>query len=48
MDQMAAWKMLGDFSQTRSVSPGALDRIGGVAPSPSDGTMTSHNGHKGE
>lgn len=33
---MAAWKMLGDFSQTRSESPGAQDRIGGVAPSPSD------------
>jgi hypothetical protein len=33
---MAAWKMLGDFSQTRSVSTSALDWIGGVAPSPLD------------
>ena len=33
---MAAWKEPGDFSPTRSESTGALDRIGGVAPSPSD------------
>lgn len=33
---MAALKMLGDFSQKRSESTGAQDRIGGVAPSPSD------------
>jgi hypothetical protein len=33
---MAAWKMLGDFSQTRGVSTSATDWIGGVAPSPSD------------
>lgn len=31
----AAWKEPGDFSPTRSVSTGALDQIGGVAPSPS-------------
>ena len=33
---MAAWKEPGDFSPTRSVSTGAVDQIGGVAPSPSD------------
>lgn len=36
MNLTAVWKMLGDFSQTHSESPGAQDRIGGVTPSPSD------------
>jgi hypothetical protein len=42
MNPKAAWKVPGDFSPTRSESPGALDRIGGVAPSPSDTPLTSH------
>jgi hypothetical protein len=38
----AAWKEPGDFSPTRSVSTGATDQIGGLAPSPSDTPVSSN------
>lgn len=43
---MAAWKEPGDFSPTRSASTGAVDQIGGVAPSPSDTSQVTSN-HRG-